>query len=208
MQNYKWNAGDRKAFNSQLKYEEEQHKELAFFYEAIQKKLGEQCEIEVVDFHKSRHNQQLQKKGVDTILHFANGKKLYVQEKHIRNNKDSIYLEYEKPDGSPSWAIDSTELSQLLVFHYTRHGMAISVSTQKLVKVVTEMLPMWKHWYSKQMAVHSGYKGIKLPLDEFMKYEYELGLQVYDKPVEELDECTELFSKLDINFGTMSSWLN
>lgn len=206
MQYNTWNQKYGKSFKKALKFEKEQQGKLAFFYEAIQEKLGMKCEIEVLDFHKSMKNQRLQKQGVDTILYFENGNKLYVQEKHMQNNVDSIYLEYEKPDGRPSWALDNKERSQLLVFHYTRFGKAISVGTQKLVKLVAEKLPEWKFWYNDRLATHSDCKGIKLPINELMQYKEELGLQEYYK--KEPDIFEELFGVSDNNSDTISRWLN
>lgn len=177
---YQWTTEDTNSFYEKLEFEAAQQKEIAFFYEKLQNQLKGSFTLEVVDFHKNKECARLQKKGVDTILHLESGNKVYVQEKHIRN-KDSVYLEYEKPNGSVSWALDSRELSHLLVFHFTNYGMALSVHTQKLVKLVSEMLPIWKVKYIKKLAIHDGHKGITIPLEELMQYEEQLGLKMYFK---------------------------
>ena len=189
---FQWTERNRNSFQEKLEFEAAQHKELAFFYKKLQSELKGSFSIEVVDFLKNKECARLQKKGVDTILHLESGKKVYVQEKHIRN-KDSVYLEYEKPNGSVSWALDSTELSHLLVFHFTNYGKALLVNTQELVKLVEEMLPIWKGKYSNRLAIHSGCKGITIPLEELMQYEKQLRLKMYfknehDQFVYELDQ--------------------
>lgn len=181
-----WSNSDEQQFKKQLGFEAEGHKKLAFFYDQLKQEAKVNFTVEAIAFHKSKEYARLQRKGVDTILHLENDKKLYVQEKHIRN-KDTVYIEYQKPNGQPSWALDETELAHGLVFHFVNHGKALAMDFKKFVDFVKEKLPVWKWQYRENIAVHSGYTGIKIPASELLCHKERLDLKPYF-----VDFCKEL----------------
>lgn len=181
---YKWNDKEKTKFKNQLEFEADSHKKLAFFYEQLQQQANVKFTVEAVDYYKSHQYAKLQKEGVDTILHLESGKKLYVQEKHIRN-KDTVYIEYQKPNGQSSWALNDAELAHGLVFHFVHYDKALAMNFKKFVALVKEKLPVWKWQYSKNIAVHSGYTGIKIPVEELLQHEDRLELTAFYKDKDE-----------------------
>lgn len=70
----------------------------------------------ILNYDKSQSERYLQLKGVDVIL-TKNNNKYYVQEKITRKRYDSLMFEYRKASGKAGWAVDESELADLLIYY-------------------------------------------------------------------------------------------
>src|SRR5699024_2266615 len=70
----------------------------------------------ILDYDNSQRERYLQLKGVDVILTKDNNK-YYVQEKITRKRYDSLMFEYRKASGKAGWAVDESELADILVYY-------------------------------------------------------------------------------------------
>ena len=74
------------------------------------------ADIEYLDFDNSYREKYLQWHGVDVIL-TKNNNKYYVQEKITRKRYDSLLFEIEKASGKAGWAVDESELADVLIYY-------------------------------------------------------------------------------------------
>lgn len=107
------NKRNYKDFNGMLEVESNQYtRELInLFYSQVWN-----AGSAILDFDNSQSERYLQLKGVDVILTKDNNK-YYVQEKITQKRYDSLMFEYRKASGKKGWAVDESELADILVYY-------------------------------------------------------------------------------------------
>lgn len=72
----------------------------------------------ILNYDNSQSERYLQLKGVDVILTKKNnGNKYYIQEKITQKRYDSLMFEYKKASGKKGWAVDESELADVLIYY-------------------------------------------------------------------------------------------
>lgn len=80
----------------------------------------------ILDYDNSQSERYLQLKGVDVILTKDNNK-YYVQEKITQKRYDSLMFEYRKASGKKGWAVDESELADILVYYQPNRVLIFSM---------------------------------------------------------------------------------
>lgn len=108
---------------------------------------------------------ELQKKGIDKILHFFNGKKLFIDEKKRRKNYNDILIEEYSVFENKTWGwLNRGMITDYIVYIIMDVKIAYFLPFQLLQKAWLRNYTQWLNEYGRIFAQNKNYRTSNIPI--------------------------------------------